>query len=128
MIVLLGRSYFHLVPRRPHSMLFLCWTFPWRNLLWFWWVNFVCYSLFLSYSLQYSFSSLCAYWLIIIYCGVGLFCSSLLHVLEASCTLMGIVFSRFVKFSVIICSIYYSFLLLAPLILHRCPWFSGLVF
>jgi hypothetical protein len=35
------------VPRRPHSMLFLLWSFPWRSLLWFWWFTFyvICFYL-----------------------------------------------------------------------------------
>jgi hypothetical protein len=83
------------VPGRPYSMLFLLWRFPCRNLLWFWWVYLVYYLFFLSYSLQYSFSSLCTFCF-----GVVLFGSCLFGVLEASFTWMGIVFCRLQNFSV----------------------------
>jgi hypothetical protein len=64
MIILPGRvswgwSYFHSVPRRPHPKLFLLLMFLLRSLLWFWWVYFCMLFVFFSYSLQYSFSSLC---------------------------------------------------------------------
>jgi hypothetical protein len=50
--------------------------------------TFISYLFFLSYSLQYSFSVLCAD-LMIICCGEVLFWSSLFGVLEASCIWMG---------------------------------------
>jgi hypothetical protein len=51
----------------------------------------------------------------IISCGVALLWSCLFVVLEVSCTWMGIAFSRFGKFSVILCWLCYKLLLLTPL-------------
>jgi hypothetical protein len=74
-----------------------------RKLLWFDGFTCVCYLFFLSYSLLYCFSIfLCLFFLLIICRMLVLFWSSLFGVLDASCTWMGIVFSRFGKLFVII--------------------------
>jgi hypothetical protein len=97
-----------------------------RNLLWFWWV-YLCMLLFFSIT-AFNILSLLSVLVVLIIChGVVLFWSCLFGVLEASCTWMGIAFSRFGKFSVIILLSILWILLLAPLLL-QCPWFSGLVF
>jgi hypothetical protein len=64
----------------------------------------------------------------IVCCGFVLFGSSLFGVLEASCTWMSIVFSRFGNFLLLFCKIYYKFLLFASILFLQCPWFSGLVY
>jgi hypothetical protein len=62
MIVLLGRvsrgwSYFRLVPRRSHPMLFLLLMFLLRSLLRFWWFYLCMLLVFSLLCLQYSFPS-----------------------------------------------------------------------
>jgi hypothetical protein len=66
--------------------------------------------------------------LMVICHGVVLFWSGLFGVLKVSYTYMGIVFSRLGKFSVIILLNMLHIPFPAPLLLHPCPWFSGLVF
>jgi hypothetical protein len=66
--------------------------------------------------------------LMMIYHVVLLFWSGLFGVLEASCMCMGLSFSRFGKFSVIILLNVLCIPFAFTSSVSRCPWFSSLVF
>jgi hypothetical protein len=108
MIVLLGRvswgwSYFHSVPGRAHSMLFLFLKVSVEKSTVILMGLSLCVICFFSLTAFNILSLYSVLFVSMIIChGVVLFWSSLLGVMEASCTLMGIVFFWFGKFYVII--------------------------
>jgi hypothetical protein len=89
--------------------------------------TFICYSIFVSYSLNISLFFM---WIILtkICCGEVLYWPCVLDILEASCTWMGLYFPRFEKFSAIMLLNKLTKPLVCMPLLLQCTWFTGLVF